>query len=260
MDHCSTCRRPLDGALVCPDCGAYAPDIDPRGAAARSRQAEQAERADPPGLPVVTSGERAVEPGEVEPGEVQPAEVQPGEGAPAGSEPAPDALVASVGASVGAGSAGADRRRKNRRRVVAATAVALLGGGLTVAVVSAGSAGRPASASTPDAGVDTATAPPAPSPSAAARPSPSYPQGSPSRTARILPPPSGTVGEESGTRVPYASRQPSATATPGTVGPAGPTGSVPAPATGSGTPSPPTASPTTTPPQEQRFCLLKLCF
>ena len=30
MDYCSTCRRHLNGALVCPGCGAYAPDIAPR--------------------------------------------------------------------------------------------------------------------------------------------------------------------------------------------------------------------------------------
>ncbi|WP_444545799.1 SCO2400 family protein [Streptomyces tendae] len=29
MDYCSSCRRHLNGALVCPGCGAYAPDIDP---------------------------------------------------------------------------------------------------------------------------------------------------------------------------------------------------------------------------------------
>ncbi|WP_442538704.1 SCO2400 family protein, partial [Streptomyces pseudogriseolus] len=29
MDYCSTCRRHLNGALVCPGCGAYAPDIAP---------------------------------------------------------------------------------------------------------------------------------------------------------------------------------------------------------------------------------------
>ncbi|WP_251143268.1 SCO2400 family protein [Streptomyces sp. McG8] len=29
MDYCSTCRRHLNGALVCPGCGSYAPDIAP---------------------------------------------------------------------------------------------------------------------------------------------------------------------------------------------------------------------------------------
>ncbi|MFC9912974.1 hypothetical protein [Streptomyces sp. NPDC127197] len=35
MDYCSSCRRHLNGALVCPGCGAYAPDIapDPAGTA-----------------------------------------------------------------------------------------------------------------------------------------------------------------------------------------------------------------------------------
>ncbi len=41
MDHCSTCRRTLNGALVCPGCGAYAPDIDPWRAVAEARAAER---------------------------------------------------------------------------------------------------------------------------------------------------------------------------------------------------------------------------
>ncbi|WP_456294300.1 SCO2400 family protein, partial [Streptomyces chartreusis] len=32
MDYCSSCRRHLNGALVCPGCGAYAPDIAPSAA------------------------------------------------------------------------------------------------------------------------------------------------------------------------------------------------------------------------------------
>ncbi|MER6330217.1 hypothetical protein ABT298_13000 [Streptomyces sp. NPDC001034] len=31
MDYCSECRRYLNGALVCPGCGACAPDIAPPG-------------------------------------------------------------------------------------------------------------------------------------------------------------------------------------------------------------------------------------
>ncbi|MEU2777830.1 hypothetical protein ABZ646_34310 [Streptomyces sp. NPDC007162] len=34
MDYCTLCRRHLNGALVCPGCGAYAPDIAPRATAA----------------------------------------------------------------------------------------------------------------------------------------------------------------------------------------------------------------------------------
>jgi hypothetical protein len=45
MDHCSTCRRTLNGALVCPGCGAYAPDIDPWLAAARAAESAQESRA-----------------------------------------------------------------------------------------------------------------------------------------------------------------------------------------------------------------------
>ena len=44
MDYCSSCRRNLNGALVCPGCGAYAADIAPsvpryRGDAATSAPA-----------------------------------------------------------------------------------------------------------------------------------------------------------------------------------------------------------------------------
>ncbi|NKQ28519.1 SCO2400 family protein [Streptomyces galbus] len=35
MDYCSACRRHLNGALVCPGCGAYAPDIAPPGTEGR---------------------------------------------------------------------------------------------------------------------------------------------------------------------------------------------------------------------------------
>ena len=37
MDYCSSCRRHLNGALICPGCGDYAPDIAP--SAQRSRAA-----------------------------------------------------------------------------------------------------------------------------------------------------------------------------------------------------------------------------
>src|SRR5689334_2104645 len=36
MDYCSSCRRHLNGALVCPGCGAYAPDIAPTTADGRT--------------------------------------------------------------------------------------------------------------------------------------------------------------------------------------------------------------------------------
>ncbi|MGA5121126.1 SCO2400 family protein [Streptomyces pseudogriseolus] len=74
MDYCSTCRRHLNGALVCPGCGAYAPDIAPGvigghrvpGAAATTsgtagaRQRADAERAGEAGW--FTAPERSAEP------------------------------------------------------------------------------------------------------------------------------------------------------------------------------------------------------
>jgi hypothetical protein len=48
MDYCSSCRRKLNGALVCPGCGAYAPDIDPAGPMAKATAAKRAARGTAP--------------------------------------------------------------------------------------------------------------------------------------------------------------------------------------------------------------------
>ncbi|MGW0310572.1 SCO2400 family protein [Streptomyces flavidovirens] len=127
MDYCSSCRRHLNGALVCPGCGAYAPDIAP------------------PAQYVA-----------------EPAEEIPASGA--GASEAAMADASGSGASVGfegtapAGQGRAARRRqlarlkKHRRRIVAATAVALVGGGLTMAALPAGrpSAGHTHAAPPPE--------------------------------------------------------------------------------------------------------------
>jgi hypothetical protein len=106
MDYCSSCRRHLNGALVCPGCGAYAPDIAPplwRGPATTAewepwRTAESPEDAD--------------------------------DGEPDDTDPALQGRAARRRQVA--------RWKKNRRRAAAATAVALVGGGLTVASLPGG--------------------------------------------------------------------------------------------------------------------------
>ena len=136
MDYCSSCRRNLNGALVCPGCGAYAPDIAPPAprlhsdvaSTATARQAWRAEEVPAPGSYPGTHHSDA---------------------APIGSGASEDAMADASGtgsssghegtASTGQGRAARRRQlarwKKNKRRAVAATAVAIVGGGLTVAAL-----------------------------------------------------------------------------------------------------------------------------
>ncbi|MER7519459.1 hypothetical protein [Streptomyces sp. NPDC126499] len=110
MDYCSSCRRHLNGALVCPGCGAYAPDIAPTTAGGRIVPARGAARAAGESAPV---------------------------GAVLDGGPGNDAAVELAGVPTAAEGRAARRRqrarwKKNQRRAVVATAVALVGGGLTM--------------------------------------------------------------------------------------------------------------------------------
>ncbi|MGX1564732.1 SCO2400 family protein [Streptomyces sp. NPDC055506] len=165
MDYCSSCRRHLNGALVCPGCGAYAPDIDPSAADGRTGPA-----APPPWREGNVWDDRTV----WDENTARTRELHLGHTGSLGVHQAPATATASVGGpeipvtdpSDGHGTAAADdyqvpqqgraaRRRqlarwkKNQRRAVVATAVALVGGGLTVAAMKGDS--------TP--GVQAATAP-----------------------------------------------------------------------------------------------------
>jgi len=133
MDYCSSCRRHLNGALVCPGCGAYAPDIAPITAQGRSVPA-----------PVGAT----------------PFWPRPAEAPGLGPDPY-DTLEHAQGAEgvegavpVTEGRAARRRQRarwkKNQRRAVVATAVALVGGGLTVASMDRGSGHRPEASAAPD--------------------------------------------------------------------------------------------------------------
>ncbi|EFL36470.1 predicted protein [Streptomyces viridochromogenes DSM 40736] len=143
MDYCSSCRRHLNGALVCPGCGAYAPDIDPAASDGRSgpvapgawrdenawddRSVWEETRAGTRELPLAYTGSSAGP-------RVPDAGPSDGHGA------ADTAASATAGYEAPQQGRAARRRqmarwKKNQRRAVVATAVALVGGGLTVAAM-----------------------------------------------------------------------------------------------------------------------------
>ncbi|MFD8719349.1 hypothetical protein ACFV2H_15415 [Streptomyces sp. NPDC059629] len=131
MDYCSSCRRHLNGALACPGCGAYAPDIAPRatpapvttGAAAWQAPADSAWHDDPDAY----AEEHAEDPYD-----------------------GPDTAVAASPLGRAARRRQRARWKKNQRRAVVATAVALVGGGLTVASLDRQSTDRAQAATAPD--------------------------------------------------------------------------------------------------------------
>ncbi|MYS93576.1 MULTISPECIES: SCO2400 family protein [Streptomyces] len=177
MDYCSSCRRHLNGALVCPGCGAYAPDIDPSAADGRTGPDAWAypaasgawrdgnvdgnvwddgsvwdtNRAGTRELPLAYTGSSGGRPPTL------------------GTDPSDGHGPLSTGSSDGhetpdtPGTDGyqapqqgrAARRRqmarwkKNQRRAVVATAVALVGGGLTVAAMNGNSTHGVQSATAP---------------------------------------------------------------------------------------------------------------
>ncbi|OLZ62579.1 hypothetical protein AV521_41385 [Streptomyces sp. IMTB 2501] len=151
MDYCSSCRRHLNGALVCPGCGAYAPDIAPPGASA-GRPGPSARHTDrgwfPAPMPAPATA--AAADGWSGAGE-PPAELTTAAADAPSTEPPADVTDAPR-----ATQGRAARRRqlarwkKNQRRAVVATAVALVGGGLTLASMDRGSGDRAQAASAPD--------------------------------------------------------------------------------------------------------------
>jgi hypothetical protein len=158
MDYCSSCRRHLNGALVCPGCGAYAPDIAPVTSGGLS-------------LPARTTTEPAGDPADTaapwEPTESRDSwfENRPGStaalGAGANESPATDPSgdvedVADPEGTPLAPEGRAARRRqrarwkKNQRRAVVATTVALIGGGLTFASMDRSSTDKAQAATAPE--------------------------------------------------------------------------------------------------------------
>ncbi|MEY9989318.1 putative membrane protein YgcG [Streptomyces sp. V4I8] len=145
MDYCSSCRRHLNGALVCPGCGAYAPDIAPSAVGGPTMSAAPS---------AVATGTAAWEPpaadtwydGYFRDETVPSADLD---------ETAPDAPPADVEGVPVAPEGRAARRRqrarwkKNQRRAVVATAVALVGGGLTVSAMNRGATDKTQAATAP---------------------------------------------------------------------------------------------------------------
>ncbi|MEU0725018.1 hypothetical protein [Streptomyces sp. NPDC006140] len=150
MDYCSSCRRHLNGALVCPGCGAYAPDIDPSAADGGTGPA-------PATAPAAWEYPAAT--GTWHDGTVWD------ETTGAGTPETPDTGSAHDHGSPGTETSEgyeerpqgrAARRRqmarwkKNQRRAVVATAVALVGGGLTVAALNQNAAPGVRAATAPE--------------------------------------------------------------------------------------------------------------
>ncbi|WP_217555531.1 hypothetical protein [Streptomyces sp. GbtcB6] len=129
MDYCSSCRRHLNGALACPGCGAYAPDIAPRATAAPATTGAAVWQApaDTTWFDTDTYAEEAAE--------------EPYDG-PDGAPSAPLGRAARRRQRA--------RWKKNQRRAVVATAVALVGGGLTVASLDRQGTDRAQAATAPD--------------------------------------------------------------------------------------------------------------
>ncbi|MGW3509927.1 SCO2400 family protein [Streptomyces sp. NPDC000994] len=131
MDYCSTCRRHLNGALVCPGCGAYAPDIAPDVTAPLTTDtATDSATARTTGLAAGGAAGLALGDLAADATDAPPPRQRPGRAA---------------------------RRRqlarwkKTQRRALVATAVALVGGGLTVASMDRHSTDRTQAAPAPEA-------------------------------------------------------------------------------------------------------------
>ncbi|MGW1745183.1 SCO2400 family protein [Streptomyces sp. NPDC002092] len=171
MDYCSSCRRHLNGALVCPGCGAYAPDIAPVTSHGR-----------PAPAPAATAMWPEVE---------EPPETDAYGDAETGA-------AAAIPLSEGRAARRRQRARwkKNQRKAVVATAVALVGGGLTLASMDRGSGHRAEAATATDLssmGSEDGTADQNAQPPAAGTGKHRKPDATPDRSAT-----SGTAQQRSG--------------------------------------------------------------
>ncbi|WP_329267060.1 SCO2400 family protein [Streptomyces sp. NBC_01451] len=136
MDYCSTCCRHLNGALVCPGCGAYAPDIAPLadGTPAPATAVDATPRQVPvhlwndPDAGAESDGRTPQE--------------HPYDDPDVPSSPAPNGRAARRRQR--------ERWKKTQRRALVATAVALVGGGMTVSSMSRQTPDRTQAASAPD--------------------------------------------------------------------------------------------------------------
>ncbi|MEU9592358.1 hypothetical protein AB0D84_21960 [Streptomyces sp. NPDC048193] len=148
MDYCSTCRRHLNGALVCPGCGAYAPDIAPPTTYSDTATPRGTAPATPAGAPASPPAGRLLPPGALHHRPLHDeADLGPGTAT---------APAAATGGTPPTGLGRAARRRqlarwkKGKRRAAVATAVAIVGGGLTVTTLDRHSTDRAQAAAAPD--------------------------------------------------------------------------------------------------------------
>ncbi|MFI9343979.1 hypothetical protein ACIG0D_22340 [Streptomyces sp. NPDC052773] len=132
MDYCSACRRHLNGALVCPGCGAYAPDIAPPTTVSDSAPTWDMTSATVPETDSQLSG--SVGPG-LDTSARTSAEVK---------------AVQPTGTGRAARRRQLARWKKSKRRAAVATAVAIVGGGLSVTMLDRQSTDRAQAASAPD--------------------------------------------------------------------------------------------------------------
>ncbi|MFF1764517.1 hypothetical protein [Streptomyces sp. NPDC058249] len=161
MDYCSSCRRHLNGALVCPGCGAYAPDIAPAtadGGIVPAWAGMETTGTATTGTVTTGTAVNASVPWEYTVSDTwHDGRLRDEAAVAVGLEEAPqDDPYGDLEGATPAPQGRAARRRqlarwkKNQRRAVVATAVALVGGGLTVAAMDRHSADGAQAATAPD--------------------------------------------------------------------------------------------------------------
>ncbi|WP_328439586.1 hypothetical protein OHA71_25455 [Streptomyces sp. NBC_00444] len=265
MDYCTTCRRHLNGALVCPGCGAYAPDIAPMTMAGWYRRPDEPETG--PAMDGAGTGQPVMD---------DDTDVQAPSHAPVAA-PAPHSGRAARRRQLA-------RLKKHQRRAMIATAVALVGGGLSFATMERGNNDRAQAATTPDdtimggtgqetTGVeeetpeqDTSPASPTPTAPASDPASPKVPgqqSGKQSPTTprttqshKVVTPPTPQQQRQSLPLLPSTPDTPATTPTPTPTPSASASTAAPvAPSTPSQTPS----TPAPTSPSSPQLCLLVIC-
>ncbi|MFE1953276.1 hypothetical protein ACFW9D_22740 [Streptomyces sp. NPDC059524] len=146
MDYCSSCRRHLNGALVCPGCGAYAPDIAPTAVGSRIGSDRSVPSAGPDAPAHAHDAIAAAWTG-------GPLDVDVEYGS--ATDTAPHAIPDVEQVPPARQGRAARRRqlaqwRKNKRRAAVASAFALVGGGLTIAAMDGHSTDRVQAATAPE--------------------------------------------------------------------------------------------------------------
>lgn len=154
MDYCYTCRRTVNGALVCPGCGAYAPEPDAAYVDPYARSAPYvAPYVDPYVDPYVPTGYAAGIPDAIPASTPASVAASISAFAPTVDEDVTESVLGpgSLAPRLHGGRAARRRQlerwKKNRRRAGVATAVALFGGGVTVASMQNHGSGRGTTAS-----------------------------------------------------------------------------------------------------------------